>query len=236
MAFSSDLEEERTRVRLGCRQSARRTAWQVAGLGIVLAALAPAQQLSLKQYGQEQGLQNLVGQFMLQDKKGFLWVATQSGLFRYDGTAFRGYFGEHGLPSSWIASLHETVDGTLWVATDAGVVRRVGDRFEAIAGAGEYEVQSRASLASDSAGTVYVATDKGLVVVRPGAGGRPPAARFADIGVETGPVSAVYIDAAGDLWAACRERILRVARWRLFRGAAKGLDRNPGLTWYGPDE
>ena len=89
-----------------------------------------AQRYSFKFYGQEEGLQNLAVQAVLQDREGFLWVGTQNGLFRYDGSRFKAFTKDDGLPGARIESLHEAADGTLWVGTGTGLARRTGDRFE----------------------------------------------------------------------------------------------------------
>src|SRR3954470_11951846 len=82
---------------------------------------AIAQRYNFKFYGEEEGLQNLAVQVVHQDRAGFLWVGTQNGLFRYDGSRFVGLGKSEGLPGSRIESLHESVDGTLWVGTPTGV-------------------------------------------------------------------------------------------------------------------
>src|SRR5579864_2057047 len=104
-------------------------------LGAVLAYLAAsaplcAQRYTYKFYGQEEGLQNLAVQAILQDREGFLWVGTQNGLFRYDGSRFKAFTKNDGLPEARIESLHEAADGTLWVGTEGGLARLHGGRFE----------------------------------------------------------------------------------------------------------
>src|SRR5579863_9945898 len=89
-----------------------------------------AQRYNFKFYGEDQGLQNLAVQVVLQDRAGFLWVGTQNGLYRYDGSRFSSYGRNEGLPASRIESLHESVDGTLWVGTRSGLGRRTGSGFE----------------------------------------------------------------------------------------------------------
>src|SRR5580658_6539629 len=91
-----------------------------------------AQRYNFKFYGEEEGLQNLAVQVVLQDRTGFLWVGTQNGLFRYDGSRFTAFGRADGLPAGRIDSLHESADGTLWVGTDYGLARRRGDRFEPV--------------------------------------------------------------------------------------------------------
>src|SRR6266567_6246406 len=74
-----------------------------------------AQVVSFKTYGQNEGLNNLAVNAMLQDRDGFLWFATQNGVFRYDGRMFRSYKKEGGLQGLRGQSLYESADGTLWV-------------------------------------------------------------------------------------------------------------------------
>jgi len=197
----------------------------ILGLFLVWAGALDAQQLSLKSYGRDEGLFNLVAQCMLQDRQGFLWVGTQSGLFRYDGSKFRGYALSSGLPSAWISALHEDSSGTLWVGTRRGIARRQGQRFVALAGTGDYEISGAAALASDTDGVVYVGTNRGLLVVR----NRGSSAALEPFGGWTGPVLAVHRDPGGGLWLAGRHRLMRA--WRggvTWYGAAQGL---PDQTW-----
>jgi diguanylate cyclase (GGDEF)-like protein/PAS domain S-box-containing protein len=76
----------------------------------------------------EQGLaQNTVSAF-LQDREGFLWIGTDSGLQQYDGYGFITYahVGDDpaSLPEGPISSLAEDVDGSLWIGTlGSGLVR-----------------------------------------------------------------------------------------------------------------
>src|SRR6266849_1609700 len=83
-----------------------------------------AQRYTFQYYGQQQGLTNLTPQCILQDRLGFLWVGTQNGLFRYDGSQFVRFGMEEGLPSPSVESIHESRDGTLWVGTSVGLAKR----------------------------------------------------------------------------------------------------------------
>ncbi len=63
---------------------------------------------------------------MLQDKEGFIWVATKSGLNRYDGYSFKVFYNDpyniNSLSSNSIVKLFEDSEGRLWVGTeDAGL-------------------------------------------------------------------------------------------------------------------
>jgi signal transduction histidine kinase/ligand-binding sensor domain-containing protein/CheY-like chemotaxis protein len=71
---------------------------------------------------------------ILQDSKGYLWLATESGLDRYDGYSIREYRRErgniHALASDYIWSIAEDAAGNLWLATNGGGVARWDRRTE----------------------------------------------------------------------------------------------------------
>ena len=140
------------------------TRWMLA---LCLSWTAPAQRHSFKQYDSDEGLTSPVVTNLLQDRTGFLWAGTHSGLIRYDGARFRHFGKSDGLPSAEIRSLHETVDGTLWVGTRTGLARRRGDRFEAVPLGASVEIRGRSALASDASGRLYVGVTEGLAVVPP---------------------------------------------------------------------
>lgn len=86
--------------------------------------------LSLEMYGLDEGLSQLTVSAMTGDDQGFLWVATQDGLNRFDGHRFRAYrnvpdqpVGGANLVSSSIDSLaFEPQRTRMWLGTnDAGL-------------------------------------------------------------------------------------------------------------------
>src|SRR5580698_7620104 len=136
---------------------------RAASIVLLLASLSlQAQRYNFKFYGEEEGLQNLAVQVVLQDRAGFLWVGTQNGLYRYDGSRFVGFGKAEGLPGARIESLHESIDGTLWVGTRVGLARRKGEQFEIVPMRVAQGVVGRAGIASDAAGKLYLATERGL--------------------------------------------------------------------------
>ncbi len=64
---------------------------------------------------------------ILQTRDGYLWIATNGGLARFDGVAFTLFTvgNTPGLKSNRILALHEDRAGTLWIATELGGIARL---------------------------------------------------------------------------------------------------------------
>ena len=64
---------------------------------------------------------------MCQDKYGYMWIATDYGLNRYDGYHFKTYFHQNGdstsLGSNIVTSLYQDSQGRFWVGTRTGLYR-----------------------------------------------------------------------------------------------------------------
>ena len=56
---------------------------------------------------------NLVYETVL-DNDGFLWVATDNGISRFDGKRFINYSTKDGLPSNDVIQVFKQNDGTIW--------------------------------------------------------------------------------------------------------------------------
>ncbi|MDB6087829.1 MAG: putative sensor protein [Gammaproteobacteria bacterium] len=80
-----------------------------------------AQQFSFRQYAQTDGLTNLAAGYLLKDPGGDMWVGTDGGLVRFDGTAFVPYDKSLGLPSETVRGMNLDPWGRLWVALDRGL-------------------------------------------------------------------------------------------------------------------
>ncbi|MBQ8655671.1 MAG: helix-turn-helix domain-containing protein [Prevotella sp.] len=61
---------------------------------------------------------------ILKDSRGYVWLGTTSGLYRYDGYVFKNFQSDsqdgNSLPDSYIHNIQEALDGSLWVETSAG--------------------------------------------------------------------------------------------------------------------
>jgi len=177
-----------------------------------------AQQYVFKLYGHEQGLTNLAVQCLVQDPAGFLWVGTQNGLFRYDGSQFQGFGLPNGLPSTRIEALHVDLRGNLWVGTRAGLVRWTGSGFRREGPAEPHEIVGRSVLASDREGRVYVGTSSGLFLLEPDGRSGYRSKRVPAPAESAGPAYAIHLAPDGALYAAWGHRLYcrRRGAWELL--------------------
>ncbi|WP_380022026.1 two-component regulator propeller domain-containing protein [Dokdonella ginsengisoli] len=86
-----------------------------------------------RSYGPADGLPSVYIRTLLQDRPGFVWVGTDTGLYRYDGQRFQAFGLRDGLRSASVGHLLEDRDGTLWVGTRGGLHRWNGESFVAAA-------------------------------------------------------------------------------------------------------
>ncbi len=111
---------------------------------------------------------------IIQDSEGYIWVATWSGLIRYDGRTSKIFLvgdGPNDLKSNKITSVEESIDGDLWVGTRArGLFLYDKSRDEFVSYMEKY-AQLRPfknvwDIELDKAGNPWLATEKGLVKVQ----------------------------------------------------------------------
>ncbi len=192
--------------------------------GLAADLTAQGHRLSFDHLSVEQGLSQASVRTILQDRRGFLWIATQDGLNRYDGYRFKVYKQDADDPGSLrgntVYALLEDRAGVLWAGTWGGGLNRyhrATDTFTAL----RHDPGDPTSLGhdivralhEDRAGTLWVGTDGGgLNRFDPD----PPAdasgsfTRYlhqpdnpASLGSNS--VRAIYEDRAGTLWVGTRE-------------------------------
>lgn len=141
---------------------------------------------------------------IIQDRRGFLWVATSEGLNRFDGYGFVTYRHDPhvptSLPDNGIKSLFEDRHGNVWVGTNSGPARldQRARRFDRIAVVGDGSNSDLATtvwqILEDSAGTVWLMTAAGVCRVD----GACRVGRTYPRG--GGDTQRLYRDRAGTLW------------------------------------
>jgi signal transduction histidine kinase/ligand-binding sensor domain-containing protein/DNA-binding response OmpR family regulator len=161
--------------------------------------------------GVEDGLSQNYVLAIAQDRDGFLWFGTVSGLNRWDGHQFESYASVAEQPTSLGASLilalHADRAGTLWVGTPEGIDRfdpganafqRYGPKLRSLNGGRRVAVEA---MASDQAGRIWFTSFDGAQIYRldPGTG---EVHAFTVPNASSLWVTALQVDSGDRLWVA----------------------------------
>ncbi len=129
--------------------------WMVLQCPSELCAQKRSYSTKVRKVSIEQGLSNRFVRRVFQDSKGFIWLATNYGLNRYDGYGFQLYTKENqGLTSNAIYNIYEDGDAQLWVTyfdangwhlneidiidLETGAVQSFDEKFE-----GKYDIKAK---------------------------------------------------------------------------------------------
>jgi ligand-binding sensor domain-containing protein/signal transduction histidine kinase len=144
---------------------ARRTSCRfVCAIAFTLPVLALNPAYRISQYTRSSWRSNAGIQAVRRIKQtpdGYLWLATRSGLMRFDGVHFSTFKAgsEEGLESSTIQDLLIDPDGSMWVATrGGGLAHYQGGKFHTYTLRDGLPSEDIASLFRDSHGTLWVGT------------------------------------------------------------------------------
>lgn len=146
---------------------------------------------------------------IVQTHDGYLWLATQGGLVRFDGITFTVFDSANTpvLKSNRISCLYEDRAGNLWVGTQlGGLIRYAQGRFSAYTMQDGLPSNEISSLYEDRQGTLWVGTNVGLAAWREG--------RFTiystGAGLPHAHVKAMAEDRAGNLWIGTDDGLARL--------------------------
>ncbi len=170
----------------------------------------------------DDGLSQATVHDILQDKQGFMWLATQRGLNRYDGRRITVYksipFDTTSLEGDWVVTLLEGRDGRIWVGTMDGLFAfdpttehfvRFGHDPENPTSLGHDRI---GALYQDSIGALWIGTRDGLNRMDPGTG------EFARIehdpadsrSLSSNMIHAIDGDPSGALWVSTNNGLNRL--------------------------
>ena len=167
---------------------------------------------SLKFKHIQEGLSQSTIQCIIQDHKGFMWIGTNNGLNRYDGTEFIIYENirndSTSLSDKRITALCEDAYGNIWVGTSSGLNRydRTHDSFiRYFAGENKTGTLSNdiiTAIAEDSSGNLWIGTNDGVNYYDQATG------IFTAYNLDEGLLSAfieeITADDTGKIWVATR--------------------------------
>jgi diguanylate cyclase (GGDEF)-like protein len=188
------------------------------GLAVVclLSVVCAAQRYSFREY--VEGLGNLNIDCLAQDHTGYLWVGTQNGLYRYDGSQFQRFGAAEGLPERMIQNLYVGPDGTLWVGTTSGIYFEQRDgKFAEVhpPGAGRQFLQRAGTVfTSNKQDEVVTATQSGTFLLR-----RVDTDRWVaqPMSLEGSSILSVLYGPDGALWYGCDSDLCRLANGKTMR-------------------
>lgn len=192
---------------------------------------AAAQRYTFKEY--VDGLGNLNIKSLYQDRAGFLWVGTQGGLFRYDGSRFDEFGPAQGLTAPSVEDMREDAGGRLWVASPNGLFVGNGGHFEPVLHDGKpISTRVGSRIASLPNGALIVSTDHGLYQPELPPGTKtwqlrsvlPASIADPDVNATFG----IAVTPSGAIWFGCGTSICRYENGVLKKwGEKEGLAKAP---------
>ena len=204
-----------------------------AGVGI-----SSAQQFTFHQYGQQDGLSDLAVKCLLQDRAGFLWMCSENGLFRYDGTEFKRFADKDGIDDTEIHSAVEDSTGRLWVGTNHDLYVSEGLRFQPVRPAGQQLTIHLGSYIVPL-GEGLLVIDKGqlLELQRSGDSARWRARPYLSsqqlvAQPALAHLGAVFVDRKQNVWLGCGAGICSLRHGQVdFWGPKQGVPPDVWRTW-----
>jgi signal transduction histidine kinase/ligand-binding sensor domain-containing protein len=186
----------------------------------------------------QQGLSSDLGQATVQDREGFIWVATSNGLNRYDGSGVVIYQHKQNEPGSlsntFTRSLFVDNTGKLWVGTNSGLnaYDNDSDSFKAYvhdpADPASLSADAVLSIFQDRSGTLWIGTDGGGLdkfdpTTQAFTAYRHDPTKPASLSNDS--IRDIYQDRAGNLWVATYGGGLN--RFDVSRGEFTAYRHNP---------
>ncbi|MES2320347.1 MAG: diguanylate cyclase [Pseudomonadota bacterium] len=161
-----------------------------------------------RSYGPDQGLRNQAVTGLAQDDEGFMFVATEDGLFRYDGNRFERFGTADGLRSDSILGLYREPRGRLWVMNAKGGIAWAGNHPDPSVKDPILPTRRIESMAAALSGYLVVATTEGIYE-------GPPEKLVPVAGLPRIETGAVWISTDG-------KEVLATAQGKLFQRLASG--------------
>ena len=185
-------------------------------LGLFLISTTAQAQYSIEVRTVDNGLPQNSVNAILQTRDGYLWLATNGGLARYDGVSFKTF--EVGntpaMTSNRILSLCEDREGSLWIGTEnQGLMRLKDGAFTSYPEVEEVKNRAVAGIIEAREGGLWMATATALVRLKDGVftaytGDHRVPARLV-------PWSRSMVeDQRGDLWVALNSGLFRLTKER----------------------
>ncbi len=145
-----------------------------------------------------------------QSDQGDLWLGTNGGLFRFDGSHFAAWRAEDGskMPGTIVTALAAGPDGAVWAGDNSGTIGRIdGGRLDIVSDATPAPLGVINALLIDADGTLWAGSTGGLA--------RRVGDRWQQFGTQHGLPGTVVVslhrDRSGELWVGTLHGVARAA-------------------------
>lgn len=184
-------------------------------------AIPSQQHFGHQGWSTEDGLPQNSVHAILQSRRGYLWIATEAGLARFDGVSFTTFRQETtpALPSDDIACLAEDAAGDLWIGASDGLVRFHAGAFTRVNLAVGPSASSVLALAAAGDGSLLALTPEGVLRVDHNAAAPLPGAPADSSAIAEAP--------DGSVWLASATGLLRYRNGRLEPPETSALSASP---------
>jgi diguanylate cyclase (GGDEF)-like protein len=209
---------------------------------LALSSALQAQQYVFRAYRQAEGLKNLAVNALARDRDGFLWVATENGVYRFIGSGFQRFGREQGIAELDVQDVVADPSGTVWVGTGENLYRWDGQRFLP-AGQNPIHFLGPNRIAVEDAGHLLVVDNRQIYRLEHDADGRILSflpvlsarllAEIPDLG-QVSSVSVVNQRSSGSrVWIGCGKQL---CSWLDGETRAPGQPRDGAVTHWGSDQ
>lgn len=203
----------------------RAAALRTLGTGLLVAVLcagagatafAATRDFYFRSLGSDRGLAQKSVTAMVQDPQGFVWVATQGGLHRYDGQRFQLFRHDPSdpasLPDSYVTALALEGGDAMWVGTYSEFVARLDLHDGHIRRFPIADVGARKRVLSvlPAGDRVWVGTGDSLVTLDPKTGRIQPVLALDASAVAASPWQTLLRDRDGTIWFASAAGLHRI--------------------------
>ncbi|MCB9225527.1 MAG: SpoIIE family protein phosphatase, partial [Crocinitomicaceae bacterium] len=159
-------------------------------------------------YSSEEGLLGSVAENVFQDSKGYVWVATRTGVNRLDGRQVKTFSVKDGLVHYLCRSITEDKLGRIWVATEAGVSCYDGFGFKNYTTNEGLSFNQTWAVLEHRDGGMLVGTSHGLDIIRDGT-----VQNYVNFDTTQGKnaIRMLEYDSKGNLWVSTGIKLFKVS-------------------------
>lgn len=171
-------------------------------------------QLKFEHFTSEDGLMHNSIVTILQDSKGYMWIGTNNGLYKYNGYEFKFYSSspddDHSLINKNVKTLYEDSNKTLWIGTTDGICNynRKNDSFDRYVFSDSNNANRISEpvncIYEDKSGSLWVGTRVGLYKLSKEENGKYSTQLFnyngSDTGLSNNNIFVIEEDAKDNLW------------------------------------